>query len=68
MQRMTPFHLMPVLKAQKVDGNPAVHEDRIHDQVQSRLHGYFNLQQDNDRNEVLPYTEDGPYLNGYELI
>ena len=68
MQGMAPFHLMTVLESQEIDRNPAVHEEGIDDEVQPRFGRYFDLQQHDDRYEILPDAENRPYLDGNELI
>ena len=68
MKRVAPFVFVPVQETQHHNGNPAVNEDGICQQIQPGLKGSPDLPEHRNREDILPYTDNLPYLDRQHLI
>ena len=68
VKRVAPFVFVPVQETQHHNGNPAINEDRIRQQVQPGLKGCPNLPEHRNREDILSYADDLPYLDGKHFV
>ena len=68
MKRVAPFVFVPVQEAKHHNGNPAVNENGIYQQIQPGFKGSANLPQHRYRENVLAHTDDLPNLDGQHFI
>ena len=64
VKRVAPFVFIPVQETEHYNGNPAVNKNGIYQQIQPGFKGSANLPEHRNREDVLPYTNDLPYLDG----
>lgn len=68
VQRVAPFVLVPVQEPKHYNGNPAVNENGINQQIQPGFKGSANLPQHRYRENVLAHADDLPNLDGQHLV
>ena len=68
MKRVAPFVFVPMQETEHHDGDPAVNEDGICQKIQPGFKGSANLPEHRDREDVLPYADDLPNLDGKHFI
>ena len=68
MNGMNPSFFMSVLPSKECDRNPGVHEDRVDQPVKINLRRNFDLQKNDERDDGLNESDDGPELLRHEHI
>ena len=68
VKRVAPFVFVPVQETQHHNGNPAVNEDGICQQIQPGLKGSPDLPEHRNREDILPYADNLPYLDGKHFV
>ena len=68
MNGMNPSFFMSVLPSKECDRNPGVHEDRVDQPVKINLRRNFDLQKNDEWDDGLNESDDGPELLRHEHI
>lgn len=68
MKRVAPFVFVPMQETEHHDGDPAVNENGIYQKIQPGFKRSANLPQYCNREDILPYADDLPYLDGQYFI